>query len=64
MVMLREGPPEKDEDDPEPEPDIVPIGGRDQQCHDSHDREDELFQFTALSWQRNAAILCPGREDS
>jgi hypothetical protein len=51
MVMLREEPPEKEEDDPEPEPDIVPSCGRDQQCHD---REEKLFLFTA--------ILCHGRE--
>jgi hypothetical protein len=51
MVMLREEPPKKEEDDLEPEPDIVPSCGRDQQCHD---REEKLFPFTA--------ILCRGRE--
>jgi hypothetical protein len=45
MVMLREEPLEKEEDDPEPEPDIVPSCRRDQQCHD---REEKLFLFTAI----------------
>jgi hypothetical protein len=46
MMILREEPPEEDEDDPEPELDIVPIGGRNQQCHGI---EEEQFPFTAVA---------------
>jgi hypothetical protein len=39
MVILSEEPPEKDEDDPEPKPDIVPNSRKNQLCQGTQEKK-------------------------